>query len=242
MKKSRGLDGSLLKLIAIAAMLLDHIGAVILEKMLIQRTEGNYYSEDPLYLPYCVLRMIGRIGFPLFCFLLVEGFLHTRNAGRYAARLGIFALLSEVPFDLALHGRLVDTGYQNVFFTLLIGLMVLIGFRIIEEKTTAVRGVKLAAAFLVFLAGAGLAELLRTDYAAFGVLCIAMLYLFRDNRRYQLLAGCLVFSWEVTAPLAFLPIVFYNGKRGFGMKYFFYAFYPLHLLGLYFFAVFFGLT
>lgn len=242
MKGSRGLDGSSLKWIAIAAMLLDHIGAVILEKMLILRTGGNYYSEDPLFLPYSVLRMIGRISFPIFCFLLVEGFLHTRNAARYAMRLGVFALLSEVPFDLALYGRPVYPEYQNVFFTLLLGLMVLIGFRAVEEKTDAPWKVKRILEMLVFLAGAGFAELLHTDYAAFGILCIAVLYLFRRDRRYQLLAGCLVFLWEVTAPFAFLPIAFYNGKRGVGRKYFFYAFYPLHLLMLYFFTVFFGLT
>ena len=80
------------------------------------------------------MRMIGRVAFPIFCFLLIQGFLHTHDVKKYAARLFAFALISELPFDLAFKGK-IDFSYQNVFFTLFIGLMTMIAFRWIEEHT-----------------------------------------------------------------------------------------------------------
>ena len=78
--------------------------------------------------------------------------------------------------------------------------------------------------------GMGVAHLLHTDYGAFGVLAIAVLYFLRKDRKQQVLCGCVLFLWEITAPLAFLPIYYYNGKRGINVKYIFYFFYPVHLL------------
>ena len=94
--QKRGISGSTLKIIAIITMLIDHIGAVVIAPVMIQRS-GNLYMEDDLYGIYSLLRTIGRIAFPIFCFLLVEGFVHTRNVKRYAIRLGLFAIISEIP-------------------------------------------------------------------------------------------------------------------------------------------------
>ncbi len=236
MEKKKGLSGSAIKIIAIVAMLIDHIGAVIVERMITAQSGGIYSYEDPLVVLDTVLRGIGRIGFPIFCFLLVEGFIHTRNVAKYALRLFAFALISEVPFDLAFAGRVFYPDYQNVFFTLLIGLLVMIAFRAIEEKMAAPRVVKILLDLLALGVGAGIAQLVNTDYAAIGVVCIMVLYVFRNNRANQLLAGSLVFMWEIPAPFAFVPIACYNGQRGLRMKYFFYVFYPAHLLILFLIA------
>lgn len=232
----KGLSGSTIKIIAIVAMLIDHIGAVIVERMILNNSKGGFIAHDGLYQLDMVLRSIGRIGFPIFCFLLVEGFLHTRNVKKYALRLGIFALISEIPFDLAFSGRVFFLGYQNVFFTLFIGLLVMIAFRATEQNENLPTAVKYLLDVLAFAAGAGLATWLQTDYNGIGVACIMAIYVFRRNRIWQLIAGCAAFLWEIPAPLAFLPIAFYNGERGLKMKYFFYVFYPAHLLVLYLIA------
>lgn len=242
-EQKRGISGSTIKIIAIAAMLIDHIGAVVVERMIMQKYAGGMIDyQDPLMILDQILRGIGRIGFPIFVFLLIEGFLHTRNVYKYALRLGIFALVSEVPFDLAFAGKLFYPDYQNVFVTLLIGLFVMIAYRAIEEKLNCSKGIKGILYLLALLLGAGLAMLLKTDYDGIGIVCIMVIYLFRKNRGNQLLAGSLVFMWEVPAPFAFIPIAFYNGKRGLRMKYFFYAFYPVHLFLLYLIAHFCGLV
>lgn len=234
----RGLSGSALKCIAIITMFIDHIGAAVLARLLIAGTDSEF-----LYPAYVTTRTIGRIAFPIFCFLLVEGFEHTGNRKKYALRLFAFALISEVPFDLAFSSSVIEFSYQNVFFTLFIGFMTMTAFRAVEEKTEwhpIARGAALA---VILFAGMGIAYLIRTDYDAKGVLCIMALYVFRKMRGPQILAGCLAFCWwELEALVAFIPIAFYNEKRGWNIKYIFYVFYPLHLLVLYVVCVWMGIA
>ena len=106
----------------------------------------------------------------------------------------------------------------------------MIGIRAVREKKNWHPLLQLFLLIAVLLAGMAAAELLSTDYASIGVFCIAILYLTHEQRPLQLAVGCIEFWWELPAPLAFLPIAFYNGKRGWNMKYFFYIFYPAHLL------------
>ena len=127
-------SGSALKWFAVLIMLVDHIGACLLEVFVL-----NYYGVSPLagridnlyfWLSLdSVLRGIGRAAFPIFCFLLVEGAVHTRSPRKYLLRLASFALISEIPFDLALHNQPFYWGTQNVFFTLLAGLLVIQAFQ-----------------------------------------------------------------------------------------------------------------
>ncbi|MEE0419270.1 MAG: TraX family protein [Lachnospiraceae bacterium] len=223
-KKYAGITGSTLKIIAIVTMFIDHIGAAVLEYALrnSQPLNANPGLWDQVYLADQIIRQIGRLAFPIFCFLLVEGFLHTSNVKKYALRLALFALVSEVPFDLAVFGTLFDPKHQNVFFTLLIGLLVMIAADRFREKVWV--------QVVIYAAGMAAGLLLQTDYGYKGVLLIIILYIFRYERKTQALAGALTISWELTAPLAFLPILAYNGKRGLSMRYFFYWFYPVHLL------------
>lgn len=203
------IDGFTLKLLAMLTMLTDHIGAI-------------------LFPQYLVLRIIGRLAFPIYCFLLAEGAIYTKNIGKYSARLLLFAVLSEIPFDLAFSGRLFDWGSQNVFFTLFFGLL---GIRIIQKSETY---------WWLGLLCMIPAELLHTDYGAIGVLFVFTFYLLYERRYYKLLAFSLINlvgyagTPQAYASLAALPMALYNGKRGFRVKYFFYLFYPLHLMVLYF--------
>ena len=160
--------------------------------------------------------------------------MHTRDREIYALRLGCFAAVSEIPFDLAFNGKVLEVGYQNVFFTLLLGLLTMMAYDAVMNQSRWSVWKRTALSTIAILAGMFAAEFLSTDYGALGVLCIMVFYLFRRSRIQQVVFGCLAFVWwEWAAVFAFVPIFYYNGKRGFGMKYFFYAFYPVHLLILY---------
>lgn len=251
-KRGQGLSGSTLKLIAIVTMLVDHVGAVVLIRVLLN-LGGGALSTDVLlthrglFFAYMITRFIGRLAFPVFCFLMVEGFQRTRNKWKYAMRMGIFALISEIPFDLAFSGRVLEFQYQNIYFTLFLGLMAMILTDLIERKVkpgtnravnAGIRyGLILLNVILFYLA----AEWMHTDYAGRGVLCIMVLYLFRKTKWVQITAGAAAFLWEIPAPLALIPVAFYNGKRGLKLKYVFYLFYPVHLLALYLICVYMGI-
>ncbi len=241
-KKKFGLTGSTLKWIAIVTMLIDHIGASILTKSLLYMgdnpeafggvTPQFIEQYNSLYYIMRATRNIGRIAFPIFCFLLVEGFLRTKDFRKYILRMAAFAMLSEIPFDLVFSGKLFYWDYQNVMVTLLIGMLTMYGCKLVEDKIQGKFGRLVAWAACVAL-GAIVAELLKTDYGAKGIIPIMLLYFLRHFKLYQMIGGALSFVWEIPAPLSFLFIGFYNGKRGMKMKYFFYLFYPLHLLVLY---------
>lgn len=248
--KMKGITGSTLKWIAIVTMLIDHIGATVLTKLLLHMQansdlymEGSLSYADQFNILYWVMygmRMIGRISFPIFCFLLVEGFQRTHDVRKYMLRMLLFAIVTEVPFDLAFSATAFNWGYQNVMVTMLIGLLTMYGCRQAEEKigNKVLMWIVCAGCFGI---GMIVAEFLHTDYGAKGIIAIMVLYFLQFNKPLQILGGCLSFVWEITAPLAFIPIGCYNGKRGMKMKYFFYLFYPLHLLILYILCVMLGL-
>ena len=244
----KGFSGSTLKLIAIITMLIDHIGAAVIARLLIA---GQ--GSEMLYKIYYAMRAVGRVAFPIFCFLLVEGFFYTGSRKKYALRLFGFALLSEIPFDLAFSGKILEFGYQNVFFTLFIGLVMMIFLQKIDEKThqdgTNWRGANWKVSIgklLVIVAACTVATLLKTDYSAMGILTIVLMYNLRNNKMYCIGIGCAVLTLlslnEITCFLAMIPVHFYNGKRGLNLKYPFYAFYPVHLLVLFAIAAVLGMA
>ena len=204
------LDSFQLKCIAIVSMALDHTGAV-------------------LYPSQIWLRCLGRIAFPIFCFLIVEGFFHTHDVRRYMGRLGVFALISEIPYDLAFRGVPLEYAHQNVFFTLLIG----IGMMVLLERNR-----EWPVKAVILLLAMWLAVLIRSAYNFRGVLPIFVFYIFHESRWLAMTAGGF---WNFLyqgviqkyGVLSVLPLALYNGERGRKMKYFFYIFYPAHLLLLY---------
>ena len=224
MKRFQVLDGSLLKLIALITMLVDHTASVLLRD---DYTVVFSYAGRAVYL-YELMRRVGRISFPIFVFLLVEGFLHTRNIKRYAGTLLVFALLSEIPWNLEHTGRLWMPGSQNVLFTLLLGLL---GIWVLRDA----QGPWKKAGLLLGLLLASM--VLRADYGTTGFGFILLMYLLRDQQLPQAVVGSCFLDSPLRSGLAFIPISLYNGKRGFigkgWLKYLFYLAYPAHMLILF---------
>ena len=244
-EKKGGLAGSTLKMIAMVTMLIDHFAATVLMQKIIRSPEcfdaAGQLRMNALVFSYWIMRGIGRIAFPIFIFLLLEGFLHTRNRFRYIGRLLLFAAVSEIPFDFAFNlakydigkGCFIEFTYQNVFFTLAIGLIVITvmeGIRALHADII----LKVILSLGVVALGAALAYFMHTDYDAFGVLAIVSAYLLRNTRKELRIAiPCVILSFtsllELVALIDILPVSFYNGERGWKLKWVFYLFYPVHL-------------
>jgi len=172
----------------------------------------------------------------------VEGFLHTRSVKKYMVRLGIFALLSEVPFDLAFQISFWNIQRNNVFFTLLFGLVAIAGIHYFDQRYPLVQGMEMKQRVLRTLTilgsifvPCGLAYYGGTDYGIAGVLSIIAFYLFRYNRMVATMVAIIVLGFtcgtmEFWAIFMLVPIYYYNGQRGPKVKWFFYLFYPVHLL------------
>lgn len=219
------LNSAQLKIIGMVTMLIDHIGAFILLPWLQGGHAGiDFYRWE---LIYTTMRSIGRLAFPIFCFLIVEGFIHTRNVNKYIVRLGTFALISEIPFDLAKSDVLLEWSHQNVMFTLLAGLLALWAIKHIQNIPLRIT---LVVACLLT------AELIHSDYGYLGVAVVIILYSLRDFRLFQSLAAALAFTGSWFAMPAFILTYFYNGEKGKLNSKLFYVFYPLHLLILAFIA------
>lgn len=260
---NKRLNGYHLKLIALITMAIDHFAAVLIWRlysasyaitasMQLSNKLGDKLvvwvaeNQELIFSVYEWMRYIGRMAFPIYCFLLVEGFLHTRNVAKYAGRLAVFALISEIPFDLAISGTWWIYSYNNVFFTLVLGLLVIWALSYIEKfhefwveknwEPILGRILTLSAGLIVIVGFGALADMvLFTDYGLGGIVAIAILYLLRGQRMIAF-AGCvmaltvIVGDIELLAMFMLYPIMKYDGTRGKNMKYVFYAFYPVHLL------------
>ncbi|NLJ58002.1 MAG: hypothetical protein GX339_04055 [Tissierellia bacterium] len=212
------MNGLILKLIALSTMIIDHYGAI-------------FQSNINIY------RIIGRLAFPIYCFLLVEGFIHTSNIKKYAQRLLIFAFISELPFDLAFYGR-IGFEHQNIFFTLFIGLVTMYFLENKNERYNLSRKT-------VIVLSCMLATLLRTDYQLIGIIYILAFYFAKDfpkKKRFTILALIMILinlsiGWiQEFSVLALVPIYFYNNEQGVSNKFLqisFYLAYPAHLLIFY---------
>ncbi len=215
-----GMNSFWLKIVAIISMFADHLSYAL-----------------PQRVP--ALNAVGRIAFPLFAFQIAQGCRYTRNFNAFALRLAVFAIISQYPFSLLMRMTGGAQTTLNIFFTLFIGVMLIRAYMLIPCKPAAVIAVVL---------GACVADLIKTDYGAWGVLLIFLLFLAGDNKLHQVLAvlfmavikysNTFVVSGVIQAnPVAFLTsilfIMMFNGQKGASLKYAFYVFYPAHLLLLY---------
>ncbi len=223
----RCLTGNTLKCVGIVTMTIDHLAAVVLKGFV--NSHIGLFSEKQLAdldLLYQYMRHIGRTAFPLFVFLLVEGFFHTKDRKGYGLRLLLFAILSEIPYNLAVYGRISYPKTQNTLFLLFLGLVLMAAAERIRGRWVFVR-------FLLFVAGGGLAYLLGLDYTYKGIALVGIFYFFYGYRMAAALGGFCVFLSSPWSFPAFLMIPFYNGRRCRRRMGWLYLFYPVHLLVLY---------
>ena len=219
------------------AILIDNIGAVVIQGGILHGTDSALYHAVLLtpsghywVIAGQVCRYVGRLGFPILAYLTAEEFVRTRDRRWYAVRMLLFALLSEVPFDLAVYHTMYYPHYQNMMFTLFAGVLVMAVME--STQNPCLKAGALAA-------GCALSWVLQFDYNVVGVLFIAAMYWFRRSDTAQVVAGVAICAVEsiscyCVSALSFVPIVLYNGRRGaFQLKYMFYVFYPVHFLVLY---------
>lgn len=210
----------IIKMIALTSMIIDHYGAI-------------FQSGTDIY------RIIGRLAFPIYCFLLVEGYIHTEDVKKYAKRLFVFALISEVPFDLAFYNK-IGFVHQNIFFTLFIGLAAIYFIDNKEGKYNFNKN--------LIMATAGISSIiLSVDYNIIGIIYILAFYFTRNypkSKRISTVALVMLLANLSSSvlqqfSLLALPIIyFYNGELGpknKALQILFYVAYPLHLLIFYIF-------
>lgn len=258
LQRMQFLTGNSLKIIAILTMLFDHFCKIVLPWFVdnywrLLEQNGQISTQQFLDIDWFIrskLYAVGTVAFPLFCFLLTEGFFYTKSRKRYIVSMLAFAILSELPFDLgffSLLSRRANTypfywDYQNVFFTLFLGLIMMqclekFAYKT-DNRTGKIKAFGLQMMSVVIIAA--FAELIHSDYGMEGILIIAAFYVARRSRLYQvilfLIAYILATGAQPTIPILIscIFILLYNGKRGkLKLKYFFYAFYPVHIAVLY---------
>ena len=236
MKKQFDLSAAALHILAMAFMLLDHLWATL------------FLSQE-------WMTCVGRLAFPIFAFMAVEGYFHTHSFKKYAQRMLIFALLSEIPFDLMYGGTWFYPVHQNVIWTLLIGLLGIRAMEAVREKGKT--WLYLLTCVAVTVLGFALGTLGMVDYYGMGVLTVFVFYFLRGREWWKLfgqiaalywinvsLIGGQIFPIELfglefevceqgLALLALVPIWLYRGRQGHHSKafqYACYAFYPVHML------------
>lgn len=204
----------IIKMIALTSMIIDHYGAI-------------FQSGTDIY------RIIGRLAFPIYCFLLVEGYFHTKDVKKYAKRLFLFALISEVPFDLAFYNK-IGFVHQNIFFTLFIGLAAIYFIDNKEGKYNLNKNLIMAAAGISSM-------ILSVDYSIIGIIYILAFYFTRNYPKSKRISTVALVMLLVNLSssvlqqfsLLALPIIyFYNGELGPKNKVLqilFYVTYPFHL-------------
>ena len=239
-KREIGFSHNALVIIAMFTMFLDHFALMIIQN-------GKLFGYDPgLYaaaiaLPeggkwltiYKVLRCIGRISFPIYCFLIVEGFRKTSNVFKYFFRILTLAIISEIPYDLMVFNRFISFEVQNVLFTYVVALLMLSA---IKKMSSLPQFLTVVPAILAGM----ITCFFKTDYCGWGILIIYIMYMFRHDLNVKCLLIIFITvimtieKYYAVGALSVFFIYFYDGSKGYiSIKKFHYLFYPLHMLILY---------
>lgn len=237
-RRAPGISANLLKLFAMLAMTADSFAVVVIKNGKLYGYSEEYYAMalateegQRWFALYRILRLIGTLAFPLFCFLLAEGVEHTSDVRRYLFRVTFLAFVSELPFDLCVFNATYDFGRQNPCFTLAAALWALAGMKRFKRRTEV--------KWLCVILGCAAAYLMRSDFGAPAVLMTALLYNFRNEKKLQIASGVVISAFQSLAhfgsgALAFIPVWFYSGEKGrFRFGIFAYLFYPLQLMIFY---------
>ena len=229
-----------LKMFACITMLIQTIGVVVIEKGLIHLDQ---YTQDSLNQAMAqdsrlmtlagigsIMQLIGGMAIPVFTFLLVEGFRNTSDYKKYLLLMVLTAVISEIPYDLAVGGKIMDWSSQNAMVTMSICLIMLKCLDIFKDGSGFTGGL---VRMLIVLAAVIWVSLFRAEYGLCMVLLAAVFYVFYTQNVLKTVLGCIISLMYITGPLSFYGIWCYNGERKDRInKYVYYAFYPVHLLVL----------
>lgn len=214
------LSGAQLKAIAMASMLADHLNKAVIYRYLDGGGVLEVISD--------IFDVIGRLAFPVFCFLLVEGFMKTKSRLRYLWHLIVFGILSEVLFDMMTSGVIIEWNWNNVMFTFALLLLTLWAIDALRGRTGRVLWYCLSV--LILAAGCAAAVFLSVDYDYHAILMGCFFYLFYDRPPLALPFCALALYKTPAAWLGILLCLAYNGRRGRQQKLVAYSFYPAHML------------
>ena len=220
-KNLKGINGAQLKYIAFGSMFIDHFNKAIITPFLT--------GTGPLVAITTIFDILGRIAFPIFAFMVVEGFFKTKSRWSYLRNLLIFAVISEIPYDMFQSAEFVNTWSQNILWGLALGLFTIM---VIDKLKAYIKKRPLwvfVSLLIVALSSLG-SMLISSDYEYYAIIIIYLYYIFYDKRLLASGLGYLVIIKEIYAILGFATVLLYNGEKGKQNKIFNYLFYPVHLL------------
>lgn len=223
-KRLQFLSGAQLKLIAIFSMLVDHINKAIIYPNLVSN-KGFLATLSNIF------DIVGRIAFPLFCFMVVEGFFKTHSRKKYLINLLVFGVISEVPFDMFTTASYFNKNWNNVMFTLALVLVTIWIIDTLKEKMkNRPKVLWFIVSFVIVAVMSTVSMLLALDYEHHAILIGYFFYLFYGMPLFAIPFGYASMYTEPWALLGFGLTLTYNGKRGKQNKMLGYWFYPVHLL------------
>ena len=242
-KRTSGISTSVLRAWGMFLLAVGVIGRCILQHELLG--VGSVSTEELLEIMQSsqyamllaslalVLQALETCAVPIFALLLVEGFQHTTSYKNYLLRVVGAAFLSELPYNLAMSGQLLDTSSRNPMFGLVFGLLVLYFFNLYQTKSAQNVLIKAVVAFAALL----WPLMLNVDFGFELVVAVCVLWVFRKKPMYRGFIGAtamilcsLLSPFFLAAPMGFLATHFYNGEKGSGNRWINYLFYPAMLL------------